>query len=63
MDAHHTPDDQSNPPNSPPDEDPAREAEQAAGAKAEEVRASVQSKGEQGKSSLGFLTVDSEDDR
>ena len=63
MDEHNTPENQSSPPSAPPDKDPAREAEQAADAKAEEVRASIQSKGEQGKSSLGFLVVDSEEDQ
>jgi hypothetical protein len=63
MDKHNTPENQSSPPGEPPRKDAAREAEQAADAKAEEVRALVQSKGEQGKSSLGFLAVDSEDDQ
>jgi hypothetical protein len=63
MNEHHTPKRESACPKAPPDKDPAREAEEAAEAKAEEVRASVQSKGEQGKSSLGFLAIDSEDDQ
>jgi hypothetical protein len=63
MDEQKTPEEKSTPPNEPPEKDPAREAEQAADAKAEEIRASVQSKGEQGKSSLGFLAIDSEDDQ
>ena len=57
MDKKNTPENQSGSP--PPDKDAAREAELAAEAKAEEVRVSVQSKGEQGKSGLGFLAVDS----
>jgi hypothetical protein len=61
MDEGNTPENQSSPPGAPPGKDPAREAEQAADAKAEEVRALVQSKGEQGKSGLGFLAVDSEE--
>ena len=63
MDEENTPENQSSPPSAPPAKDPAREAEVAADAKAEEVRALVQSKGEQGKSSLGFLAVDSEDNQ
>jgi hypothetical protein len=70
MDKPHTPEKAEKEPSSPvgpPDkdpareEDPAREAEQAAEAKAEEIRASVQGKGEQGKSSLSFLPIDPED--
>jgi len=63
MDEQKTPKEKSTPPNEPPEKDPVREAEQAADAKAEEIRASVQSKVEQGKSSLGFLAIDSEDDQ
>ena len=63
MDEQKTPEEKSTPSNEPPEKDPAREAGQAADAKAEEIRASVQSKGEQGKSSLGFLAIDSEDDQ
>jgi hypothetical protein len=59
MDNKNTPENQSDP--APSDKDTAREAELAADAKAEEVRALVQSKGEQGKSGLGFLAVDSEE--
>jgi hypothetical protein len=59
MDKTDIPENQSGPP--PPDKDAAREAELAADAKAEEVRALVQSKGEQGKTGLGFLPVDSEE--
>ena len=59
MDKKNTPENQLGP--APPDKDAAREAELAADAKAEEVRALVQSKGEQGKSGLGFLAVDSEE--
>jgi hypothetical protein len=42
----------------PPENDRARKAQAAAEAKAEELRAALQSKGEQGKSSLGDLPVD-----
>jgi hypothetical protein len=59
MDKKDTLENQSDP--APPDEDAARQAELAADAKAKEVRAVVQSKGEQGKSDLGFLAVDSEE--
>jgi len=59
MDKKNTLENQSDP--ATPDKDAAREAELAADAKAEEVRALVQSKGEQGKSGLGFLPVDSEE--
>jgi hypothetical protein len=59
MDKRNTLQNQSNPPS--PDKNAAREAELAADAKAEELRAVVQSKGEQGKSELGFLPVDSEE--
>jgi hypothetical protein len=64
MDKPHTPEKSEKEPSSPvgpPDKDLAREAEQAAEAKAEEIRASVQGKGEQGKSSLSFLPIDPED--
>jgi hypothetical protein len=40
------------------DEAARRKAEEAAKAKAEELRTALQSKGEQGKSSLGSLPVD-----
>jgi hypothetical protein len=59
MDKKNTPENQSDPAS--PDKDAAREAELAADAKAEEIRALVQSKGEQGKSGLGFSAVDSEE--
>lgn len=39
MDENNPPENQSSPPNTPPGKDPAREAKQAADAKAEEVRA------------------------
>jgi len=42
----------------PPEDDPTRKAQVAAEAKAEELRAALQTKGEQGKSSLGDLPVD-----
>ena len=59
MDKKNTPENQSDPAS--PDKAAAREAELAADAKAEEIRALVQSKGEQGKSGLGFSAVDSEE--
>ena len=59
MDKKNTPENQSDPAS--PDKDAAREAELAADAKAEEIRALVQSKGEQGKSGLGLSAVDSEE--
>ena len=46
----------------PPEDDPARKAQAAAEAKAEELRAALQSKGEQGKSSLGDLPVDPDEE-
>jgi hypothetical protein len=63
MDEHDTPEKKSTSPSAPQSKDPAREAEQAADAKAEEVRASVQSKVEQGKSSSGSLATDPENDQ
>jgi hypothetical protein len=36
----------------------AQKAEEASEAKAEELRTALQSKGEQGKSSLGYLPID-----
>jgi hypothetical protein len=63
MNEENTPENQASPSIAPPTKDPARKAELAADAKAEEVRALVQSKGEQGKSGLGFLAVDSEDNQ
>jgi hypothetical protein len=43
------------------DDAASRKAEEAAQAKAEELRTALQSKGEQGKSSLGSLPVDEEE--
>jgi hypothetical protein len=45
-----------------PEEGAARKAQAAAEAKAEELRAALQSKGEQGKSSLGDLPVDPDEE-
>ncbi|MFY9986345.1 MAG: hypothetical protein WAK31_16395 [Chthoniobacterales bacterium] len=43
------------------DDTATQKAEEAAEAKAEELRTALQSKGEQGKSSLGSLPVDDEE--
>jgi hypothetical protein len=43
------------------DDAATQKAEEAAKAKAEELRTALQSKGEQGKSSLGSLPVDEEE--
>jgi hypothetical protein len=54
-----TPENQETPPSK---EKPARKAEQAADAKAEELRVAVESKGEQGKSGLGFIPKDPDEE-
>ena len=46
------------PPSKSSDDAAAQKAEEASKAKAEELRTALQSKGEQGKSSLGSLAVD-----
>lgn len=49
-------------PTNPPEAGAARKAQAAAEAKAEELRAALQSKGEQGKSTLGDLPVDPDEE-